>query len=284
MYRAGMPPSYLAESQSWYRHPRSSQELPTHTQSRLPPALTAFRTACTLTCFLFVFTIFSLTYPSTIYAPALRHLVLTTSVGSTLSKTPPSPSLALSNDLQASWESLKGGEHCLRFATREYTARLSLSESANTAASRQEMMRACRDTPVEIHGRSLSTDFCQDLGFGRGVYGYWIVDFEEPDCLTQWGEFSDLGCTSSVSETGTPLPFRRVESRLENLQPGSSWQIMCVTTPAEIYGQHFGSPAVCFNDKRAGVFGEWDMHDLSCESDLGDGVRRQGGVDLDPTV
>ncbi|CAA7268733.1 unnamed protein product [Cyclocybe aegerita] len=268
MYRTEMPPSpfrHPGESQSWYRHPQSSLELPTHTQLHLPPAFAVFKTACTLTCFVLAFTIFCLAYPNTIYAPALRHLVLTNDFGSTLSKHPASQSLDLSSGLQASWENLKGGEHCLRFATREYTARLSLSESANTAASRQEMMRACRDTPVEIHGRLLSTDFCQDLGFGRGVYGYWIVDFEEPDCLTQWGEFSDLGCTTSVSETGTPLPFRRVESRLENLQPGSSWQIMCVTTPAEIYGQHFGSPAVCFNDKRAGVFGEWDMRDESCK-------------------
>ena len=42
--------------------------------------------------------------------------------------------------------------------------------------------------------------------------------------------------------------FQRIESRLENLQPGSNWQIMCATTPAEIYGRRYGSPAACFYD------------------------------------
>jgi len=55
------------------------------------------------------------------------------------------------------WEGLKGGEHCLRYATREYTARLS------TNAVGQEAMRACKETPAEIHGQLLLTDFCQDL-------------------------------------------------------------------------------------------------------------------------
>lgn len=55
------------------------------------------------------------------------------------------------------WESLKGGEHCLRYATREYTARLL------TNAIGQEAMKACKETPAEIHGRLVQTDFCQDL-------------------------------------------------------------------------------------------------------------------------
>ena len=55
------------------------------------------------------------------------------------------------------WEGLKCGEHCLRYATREYTARLM------TNAIGQEAMRACKETPAEIHGRLLLTDFCQDL-------------------------------------------------------------------------------------------------------------------------
>lgn len=55
------------------------------------------------------------------------------------------------------WEGLKGGEHCLRYGTREYTARLS------TNAIGLEAMRACKETPIEIHGQLLHTDFCQDL-------------------------------------------------------------------------------------------------------------------------
>lgn len=59
----------------------------------------------------------------------------------------------------AAWESLKGGEHCLRHATREYTARL---KTVDLPAG-EDPMRACRDTPVEIHGQVLYTNFCQNL-------------------------------------------------------------------------------------------------------------------------
>lgn len=27
-----------------------------------------------------------------------------------------------------------------------------------------------------------------------GVWGYWMIDFEEPACLTRWGDFKDMGC------------------------------------------------------------------------------------------
>ena len=56
-----------------------------------------------------------------------------------------------------SWEGLKGGEHCLRYATREYTAKLINIPSGADA------LKTCRETPVGIHGASLFPDFCQDL-------------------------------------------------------------------------------------------------------------------------
>lgn len=63
----------------------------------------------------------------------------------------------LTSIFEPSWEGLKGGEHCLRYATRQYTARLS-DVPAGT-----DMIKACRETPVTIHGESLYADFCQDL-------------------------------------------------------------------------------------------------------------------------
>jgi len=156
------------------------------------------------------------------------------------------------------WEGLKGGEHCLRYATREYTARLS------TNAIDQEAMRACKETPTEIHGQFLQTDFCQNLGLGRGVWGFWIVDFDELACQTTWGNFVDLGCENSGLDTGTS--FRRIEAHLDNLQIGADWRIMCTTTPADIYGRHFFTPAECFNLGKFGIFGAWDVQDTSCGS------------------
>ncbi|KAF8805507.1 hypothetical protein BYT27DRAFT_7192541 [Phlegmacium glaucopus] len=155
------------------------------------------------------------------------------------------------------WERLKGGEHCLRYATREYTARLSSN------AIGQEAMKACKETPTEIHGRLLLTDFCQDLGLGRGVWGFWIVNSDEPACETTWGNFVDLGCAENGLDMGSSS--RRVEARLDNLQTGADWRIMCATTPADIHGRHF-FPAECFNLGRLGIFGAWDMQDTSCES------------------
>ncbi|KAF8148846.1 hypothetical protein B0H34DRAFT_802736 [Crassisporium funariophilum] len=159
--------------------------------------------------------------------------------------------------MEIEWEGLKGGEHCLRYATREYTAKLPIGLTG------PEAMKACKDTPVKIHGRLLYTDFCRDLALGRGVWGFWVVDFEEPACVTSWGEFVDLGCGYQAVDTISS--FKRVESRLENLQIGADWQIMCVTTPADIVGRHFATPTTCQNSGKLGVYGTWDVNDESCD-------------------
>ncbi|KAH9483327.1 hypothetical protein JR316_0005433 [Psilocybe cubensis] len=161
-----------------------------------------------------------------------------------------------------SWYGLKGGEHCLRYSTREYTAKLTVGPSMDTIGQ-EGMIQLCKETPTVIHNRKLFTDFCQDLGFGRGVWGYWIVDFQEDDCETKWGEFIDLGC--GYLNGGQQDHFRRVESHLENLQAGSSWQIMCATTPADIDGHHFGGPDRCHSLPQQGIYGIWDLLDGSCE-------------------
>ena len=67
------------------------------------------------------------------------------------------------------------------------------------------------------------------------------------------------------------------------LPPGSNWQIMCVTTPADIDGHYYASPAQCLNLVRrlshssnsrvnptyffqgsSGIHGAWDNPDVSC--------------------
>ncbi|PPQ76666.1 hypothetical protein CVT26_013959 [Gymnopilus dilepis] len=189
----------------------------------------------------------------------------------------------------ATWENLKAGEHCLRYATREYTARLQVQVSDDSfpelpEPQAQDMLKLCRETPVRIHGRERWTSFCQDLGFGRGVWGFWVVDFEEPDCETTWGEFRDLvsmpisfvavvpsnifaqGCTPSLTdESQDQTVVRRFSSHLENLQTGSNWQIMCTTTPADIEGHHFSTPLDCYRLARLGTYGVWDVADSSCD-------------------
>lgn len=115
------------------------------------------------------------------------------------------PSLEISITDGYSWEPLHSGEQCLRFATREYTSKL---VTPGWPFNATEAMKACREIPFEIHGKALTTSWCQDLvsninfntfsfsrisqGAGRGVFGFWIVDFNEPECETRWGEFNDL--------------------------------------------------------------------------------------------
>lgn len=36
-------------------------------------------------------------------------------------------------------------------------------------------------------------------GLGRGVWGFWIMDFDEPVCETKWEKFVDLVRTRSFS-------------------------------------------------------------------------------------
>lgn len=68
------------------------------------------------------------------------------------------------------WVGTKAGEHCLRYATRQYTARISEVRGSDSA------MKACKDTPMEIHSKVLFTDFCQDLVRPR-LYCFISIDY-----------------------------------------------------------------------------------------------------------
>lgn len=69
------------------------------------------------------------------------------------------------------WVGMKGGLHCLRYATRQYTARISEVRGSDSA------MKPCKDTPVEIHSKVLFTDFCQDLVRPR-LYAYFLISID----------------------------------------------------------------------------------------------------------
>jgi hypothetical protein len=63
-------------------------------------------------------------------------------------------------DSEYQWDNIKAGEHCLRYSTREYTSRLVQVRGDHDSI---EAIKACRETPGEIHGRQLKSDWCQDL-------------------------------------------------------------------------------------------------------------------------
>ncbi|KAJ7204708.1 hypothetical protein GGX14DRAFT_368453, partial [Mycena pura] len=155
------------------------------------------------------------------------------------------------------WEQPRGNPQCLRHGARGWTARI-----ANVPRT-YDPVTACMETSVEIHGvRHPSPAHCEDRGCG-GVFGHWVVNYSEPMCFTHFDNFKDKGCTSPGSRR------RRIESPLENLQPGEyandNWREMCMTTGADFRNLHFDSPGWCENWGKYGAWGIWEIEDYGCQ-------------------
>ncbi|KAI6113555.1 hypothetical protein EDD16DRAFT_1126052 [Pisolithus croceorrhizus] len=141
--------------------------------------------------------------------------------------------------------------HCSTYGTREYTAYL-----ANLPTDYPDRIEACKETMLEIRGRSYFPDRCEDKGPGA-VMGRWEINHNEPDCVPFWGWFKDKGCTSEGSGK------RRFEHFLENLPAGGGWREFCATTPVSFHGMHFPGAKSCFQYNR-GTYGEWEVEDSTC--------------------
>ncbi|KAI6025136.1 hypothetical protein PISMIDRAFT_672937 [Pisolithus microcarpus 441] len=148
------------------------------------------------------------------------------------------------------WDQVEA-HHCTTYATREYTAYL-----ANLPVDYPHRMEACKETPLEIHGRKHLPKYCEDHGPGT-VIGRWEVNHNEPDCVSFWNWFKDKGCTSEQSGR------RRFEHYLENLPFGSDWREFCATTPVSFHGMHFPGAEICFQ-YNLGTYGHWEIEDSSC--------------------
>ncbi|KAJ7087656.1 hypothetical protein B0H15DRAFT_781230 [Mycena belliarum] len=150
------------------------------------------------------------------------------------------------------WDGVQAEQHCARYSTRRYSARL-----ANVPRE-YDPVKACRETAFEIHGRRIASPArCEDRGC-QGVFGHWDVDYSEPACIPHFDGFRDKGCTAAGSGR------RRIESRLWNLQSGDDWQDMCSSTPADFDHMHFDGPSMCENWGISGVWGYWDIEDKTC--------------------
>ncbi|KAJ6622242.1 hypothetical protein B0H10DRAFT_2014877 [Mycena sp. CBHHK59/15] len=150
------------------------------------------------------------------------------------------------------WEGLRGEPRCFRHGTRQYSARVA------NVPQQYDAVKACTETTVEIHGLKMpSPNQCEDRGC-NGVYGHWTIDFSEPMCNTYFDNFKDKGCTSPGSRR------RRIESALQNLQPGDDWRNMCSSTPADFRHLHFDSPDMCVDWGKYGIWGIWEIEDDYC--------------------
>ncbi|KAI9456332.1 hypothetical protein HD554DRAFT_2145734 [Boletus coccyginus] len=143
---------------------------------------------------------------------------------------------------------------CKTYGTREYTA--VLMNLPTNWGQRVDSMKACKATPLEVHGVAHLPKTCEDKGHGV-VIGRWEIDQYEPDCNTFWNWYKDKGCTSSGSGK------RRIEHYLENLPEGGNWREFCATTPARFRGLEFAGAQECFQWKW-GTYGHWEIDDTKC--------------------
>ena len=109
------------------------------------------------------------------------------------------------------WQDLKGSTQCLRYGTREYSATLAQVPFG------MDPLKECWKKSVNIHGREIFPSRCDtqvcfsnlhypifDLEIFQGmcgtVTGHWIVDFNEPSCVTWWRGY-DNKVLSDISST-----------------------------------------------------------------------------------
>ncbi|KAJ2929919.1 hypothetical protein H1R20_g7165, partial [Candolleomyces eurysporus] len=150
------------------------------------------------------------------------------------------------------WQDPQPDEHCLRFGTRRYTAKLeNLPEGYNR-------MKACHETQAWINGRWVLPTQCDDGKLWGGVHGTWIVDWDEGSCHSFFQNFQDKGCSAQGSGK------RRIESQLQNLQRGDDGMRMCSSTPADFHGLHFEGPHSCVSLGRNRYAGLWFIEDGVC--------------------
>lgn len=150
------------------------------------------------------------------------------------------------------WLELVRAPHCTKYGTREYRAKL------GPVGWGVDQLKACRETEIEIHGRMIKPNRCDDMGMFNGVWGVWMVDFDEGACRTFWGDYKDKGCTAPGSG------LRHIEANLKNHDAADEWTAMCTTTPYDFNGLHFDGAISCANWGKYGIFGFWDIEDKNC--------------------
>ncbi|KAL1702524.1 hypothetical protein EV121DRAFT_261901 [Schizophyllum commune] len=144
---------------------------------------------------------------------------------------------------------------CLGYGTRAYSAKLNIVPSATKNWHKICMGEA---PEVEVTGRILEKPAWCDMGINQTVVGHWIVDFDEPECISSWGQFDDKGCTTEASG------FRTYEATLFGRLDAGAWRDMCRRTPAIVHGTKFTGAMRCYHEEGKRIYGAWDLEDETC--------------------
>ncbi|MEW7987811.1 MAG: hypothetical protein AB2777_22495 [Candidatus Thiodiazotropha endolucinida] len=98
------------------------------------------------------------------------------------------------------------------------------------------------------------------------VWGEWKYS-NHASCTARWGNFKKDHCVD--------IGHRQWSSRI--WEQGSDPMLECGRTPAVVGGQHFAKPDRCKNLGAGGVWGEFDVKDVSCPF-WGNELRKAGLV------
>ncbi|KAF9782611.1 hypothetical protein BJ322DRAFT_1126239 [Thelephora terrestris] len=133
----------------------------------------------------------------------------------------------------AFWEIVEPAWDCRAYGKREYWGIL-----RNVPEGRSDM-DACLNMPVEIKGVAIRRPYrCEHRG---PMNGFWMVDWDQPDCKPWHQDFVDKGCTNRGSG------LRQIEAEVVGINDkgGQDWRLLCETTPMIWNHINHTSPAHC---------------------------------------
>lgn len=155
----------------------------------------------------------------------------------------------------AFWDAVSPALECLEYAKREYWATLKNIPEGWSAVD------ACTNLPVEIHGVTIRRPYrCALVDGSSDIRGYWMVDWDQPDCRPWWYNYQDAGCTSYKSGS------RRIEGQLVGINDkgNQDWWLLCNSTPLVWNSIAYTSPTHCQARDWGAKIGMWDVPDASC--------------------
>jgi hypothetical protein len=136
--------------------------------------------------------------------------------------------------------------HCTGNGTRQYSSQLM------DIPFGKSWEQACAGMSATINGRTFAAPSrCVN---NAGMWGEFD-QVPDPDCGAKWGDFSSNACSGGT---------RTYWARLWNIV--GDWDAACRMTPATVGGTRFARPTRCINKGVAGMFGEFDVSDASCNA------------------
>ena len=159
----------------------------------------------------------------------------------------------------AFWDVVWPAWDCRAYGKREYWG------SLRNVPEGWDPMDACMNMPVEIKGVKIRRpDRCARVFVFPEVqiHGYWMVDWDQPDCKPWFRDFEDKVGVQNVPPgrphahplrtfeqgcVGYNSGKRRIEAQIMgiNQKGGQIWQLLCMTTPLVWDMTTYPSPAHC---------------------------------------